>query len=119
MSHERELLRALSFGDYLRRHAIRLYASAVTPETTDAATLLSRIKAGKLVDRDGVILDSFTPRQVALKHWAGLGTPDAVRKAANVLADCDWLRREAVTGGSAGGRPSERYIINPVARGAV
>ena len=116
--HERELIRALSFGDYLRTHANRLYAAAVTPETTDAVTLLSRIKAGKLVDRDGVILDSFTPRQVALKHWAGLGTPDAVRKAADVLADYDWLRREVVTGGAAGGRPSDRYTVNPRARGA-
>lgn len=117
--HERELIRALSFGDYLRTHANRLYAAAVTPETTDAATLLSRIKAGKLVDRDGVMLDSFTPRQVALKHWAGLGTPDAVRKAADVLADYDWLRRDVVPGGAAGGRPSDRYTINPRARGAV
>ena len=116
--HERELIRALSFADYLRTHAHRLYAAAVTPETTDAVTLLSRIKAGKLVDRDGLILDSFTPRQVALKHWAGLGTPDAVRKAANVLADYDWLRRELVPGGAAGGRPSDRYTINPLARGA-
>jgi putative DNA primase/helicase len=116
--HERELIRALSFADYLRTHANRLYAAAVTPETTDAVTLLSRIKAGKLVDRDGLILDSFTPRQVALKHWAGLGTPDAVRKAASVLADYDWLRREVVSGGAAGGRPSDRYTINPLARGA-
>ena len=118
--HERELIRALSFGDYLRTHANRLYAAAVTPETTDAVTLLSRIKAGKLVDRDGVILDSFTPRQVALKHWAGLGTPDAVRKAADVLADYDWLRRDVVQSGDAlgRGRPSDRYTVNPRARGA-
>jgi putative DNA primase/helicase len=115
--HERELIRALSFGDYLRTHANRLYAAAVTPETTDAVTLLAKIKGGKLVDRDGVMLDSFTPRQVALKHWAGLGTPDAVRKAADVLADYDWLRRELVPGGAAGGRPSERYSVNPMARG--
>ena len=116
--HEGELLRALAWGDYLRSHANRLYAAAVMPETTDAVTLLSRIKAGKLVDRDGVILDSFTPRQVALKHWAGLGTPDAVRKAADVLADYDWLRREVVQGSAAGGRPSDRYTVNPLARGA-
>ena len=110
---EGELLRALAWGDYLRTHANRLYAAAVTPQTTDAAKLLSRIRAGKLTDRDGVILDSFTPRQVALKHWAGLGTPDAVRKAADLLADYDCLKREVVQGGASGGRPSDRYIINP------
>ena len=118
--HEGELLRALAWGDYLRSHANRLYAAAVTPETTDAVTLLSRIRAGKLTDRDGVILNSFTPRQVALKHWAGLGTPDAVRKAADVLADYDWLRRDVVQSGDAlgRGRPSDRYTVNPRARGA-
>ena len=116
--HERELIRALSFGEYLRTHANRLYAAAVTPETTDAVMLLSKIKASKLVDRDGAVLDSFTPRLVALKHWAELGTPEAVRKAADVLTDYDWLRRDLVTGGAAGGRPSERYTINPMARGA-
>ncbi len=117
--HERELIRALSFSEYLRPHAIRLYAAAVMPETTDAVTLLSKIKAGKLVDRDGVIHDSFTPRQVALKHWAGLGTPDAVRKAADVLTDYEWLRLEVVPTGAAGGRPSDRYAINPMTWSAV
>lgn len=112
---ERELIRALAWGDYLRTHANRLYAAAVMPETTDAVALLSKIKGGKLLDRDGVLLDSFTPRQVAQKCWAGLGTPDAVRKAADVLADYDWLRRDTVQGGATGGRPSDRYTINPAA----
>lgn len=116
--HEPELLRALAWGEYLRTHANRLYAAAVTPETTGAAALLVKIKAGKLADKDGVILDSFTPRQVAIKHWAGLDTPDAVRKAADVLVDFDWLRGEVVPGGVTGGRSSDRYTINPMARGA-
>jgi putative DNA primase/helicase len=118
--HEGELLRALAWGDYLRSHANRLYAAAVMPETTDAVTLLSRIRAGRLVDKDGVILDSFTPRQIAIKGWAGLATPDAVRKAADALADYDWLRRDVVQSGDAlgRGRPSDRYAVNPLARGA-
>ena len=117
--HVGELLRALAWGDYLRTHANRLYAAAVMPETTDAVTLLSRIKAGKLTDRDGVILDSFTPRQVAVKHWAGLATLEAVRKAAVVLADYDWIRRDVVQGGVMGGRPSDRYTVNPTLRSAL
>jgi len=114
-----ELIRALAWGDYLRTHATRLYAAAVMPETTDAASLLAKIKAGKLVDRDGVIMESFTPRDVALKHWAGLDTPDAARKAADVLASYDWLRLETVKSGDARGRgrPSDRYNINPVLLG--
>lgn len=108
-----ELARALAWAKYLRSHAHRLYAAAVIPETVNSTTLLSRIKAGKLTGADGVALDTFTPRQVALKHWAGLGTPDAVRKAADVLVDYDWMRRETVAPGTSGGRPSERYLIHP------
>ncbi|MBH1978591.1 MAG: DUF3987 domain-containing protein [Comamonadaceae bacterium] len=116
--HERELIRALAWGDYLRTHAERLYAAAVIPETAAARALLTKIKGGKLTDRDGVIADNFTPRQIAVKGWAGLTTPDAVRKAADVLADYDWLRRDVVQSGAAGGRPSDRYAINPAMLGS-
>lgn len=112
--HERELIRALAWGDYLRTHAERLYAAALIPETTGAHALLAKIKGGKLCDGDGVLWESFTPRLVAVKHWAGLGTPDAVRKAADLLADYGWLAREVVPTGTAGGRPSDRYLIHPM-----
>jgi putative DNA primase/helicase len=112
--HERELLRALAWADYLRTHAERMYAAAVIPETTGAKQLLDKIRAGKLCDGDGVLLESFEPWKVAVKHWAGLGTPDAVRKAADLLADYGWLARETVPSGAKGGRPSERYLIHPM-----
>lgn len=116
--HERELIRALAWGDdYLRTHAERLYAAAVIPETAGARALLTKIKGGKLTDRDGVIADSFTPRQIAVKGWAGLTTPDAVRKAADVLVDYDYLHRDVIQAGAAGGRPSDRYTINPLILG--
>ena len=67
--------------------------------------MLKRIKSGALGTE-------FTPRMVALKGWTGLNTPDAVRKAADVLADYDWLRRDVQ---QTGGRPSERYLVNPAA----
>ncbi len=112
---EAELIRALAWGDYLRTHAQRLYAAAVIPETAGARALLAKIQALKLVDRDGVIADSFTPRQIAVKGWTGLTTPESVRKAADVLADYDWLRCDVQQAGAAGGRPSDRYIVNPAA----
>lgn len=102
---EDALLRALAWSDYLRTHANRLYAAAVTPETTGAASLLRKIGAGMLGDE-------FTPRTVALKGWAALNNPDAVRKAADVLVDFDWLRHDVR---QTGGRPSERYLVNPAA----
>ncbi len=111
---ERELMRALAWAEYLRSHAERLYAAAVIPETTGARLLLDKIKAGKLADGDGVLLESFTPREVAVKHWAGLATPDAVRKGADLLADYGWLALEAKPTGASGGRPSERYLLHPV-----
>ena len=60
-------------------------------------------------------MDSFTPRQIVIKHWTGLDSTEAVRKAADLLADYDWLRRDVVPSGDAlgRGRPSERYIISP------
>lgn len=108
--HERELLRALAWGDYLRTHAERMYAAAVIPETAGAKLLLDRISKGKLGSEP---LEAFTPRQVAVKHWAALATPEAVRTAAELLTDYGWLAREAVPTGAAGGRPSERYLIHP------
>lgn len=110
-----ELIRALAWGEYLRTHAERLYAAAVIPETAAAASLLNKIKAGKLTDRDGVLMESFAPHEVAKKGWAGLASPEDVRKAANVLTDYDWLRLEAGQTGAKGGRPGDRYTINPAA----
>ncbi|MBX7229999.1 MAG: DUF3987 domain-containing protein [Burkholderiaceae bacterium] len=114
---ENELIRALAWSDYLRSHAQRLYAAALVPETSGAAILLAKLKAGKLTDRDPDIkqLSSFTPRQIAQKGWAGLSTPDAVRKAAELLSEYGWLMRETQLSNDAlgRGRPSERYLIHP------
>lgn len=114
--HERELIRALAFADYLRTHAVRLYAAAVVPETAAAALLLRKIQSGKLVDADGVVMEAFAPRDVARKGWAGLASAEDVRKAAGVLADFDWLRLDSDAAGPTGGRPrGDRYIVNPAA----
>lgn len=110
-----ELLRALAWGDYLRTHAERLYAAATVPETAAAQTLLTKLKTGKLTDRDGIRPLSFTPREVAVKHWAGLGSTDEVRKAATLLADYGWLEKKVVLSGDTmgRGRHSDRYWVHP------
>lgn len=115
--HEAELIRAMGWGDYLRTHAERLYAAAVIPETAGAHALLAKIKAGKLHDSEGVLLDAFEPWRISTKGWARLTTPDEVRKAANVLADYGWLAREVTAPSAKGGRPSERYLIHPMLLG--
>jgi putative DNA primase/helicase len=115
--HEAELLRALAWAEFLQAHAQRLYSAATTPETTAAAALLGKIRAGKLLDSDGVMLQTFTARQVAVRGWGNLTTPEAVRKAANLLADYGWLAVGVVRSGDAKGRgrPSEVFSINPAA----
>ena len=104
--HEGELLRALAWCDYLRTHANRLYAAAVMPETTAAAALLAKLKAGKLTD-------SFKLKDVQQNGWAGLSTTEDVRKAVNMLVVYDWLHCETGQAGPAGGRPSETFKIHP------
>lgn len=111
--HARELARALAWSHYLQSHAVRLYSAAVVPESTGARTLLAKIKTGKLADAEGVLLDCFAPWQVVQKSWTGLGSAEAVRKAADMLADWGYLRHEAGATTERGGRPSERYRINP------
>lgn len=107
---ERELLRAMEWGQYLRTHAERMYAAAMTPETSGASTLLKKLQAGEL---GGV--NTFTPREIAVKHWAGLSKVEDVRKAAQLLEEYGWVVREEVR---TKGRPSERYILHPVLVGS-
>ena len=104
-----QLARALDWSVYLRSHAERLYSAAVMPETAAAKALLGKI-------RTGVLSNSFTARQVVQRCWANLGTTEAVRKAADLLADYDWLHKNVVP---TGGRPSEQYDVNPLAWSAL
>lgn len=112
---EPELLRALMWAEYLETHAMRVYAAGVNPEAEGAALLLKRIRAGALADKDGVMPDTFTTRDIYRKGWAGLATPDAVRRAAEYLCEFDWLKREVVASGDSQGRgrSSEQYRLNP------
>ena len=111
--HERELTRALAWAQYLLSHAKRVYSAATTPETFGAKHLLEKIKGGKLVDADGVLLETFAPRQVALKGWTGLAMVGDVRKAAETLTDYGWLARIEPAVGAKGGRPSDLFQLHP------
>jgi hypothetical protein len=52
--HERELIRALAMGDYLRPHAERLYAAAVIPETTARMRCWRRSRAASWIGYAGM-----------------------------------------------------------------
>jgi hypothetical protein len=100
---------AAALCDYLESHAVRIYSCVTTPQMRAARELGDKIKSRK-VGANGF----FTFRDVYLKGWSGLDTPEAVRLAAQVLEDAGWIRE--VNGDvprSSGGRPSLRYQVNP------
>ena len=55
----------------------------------------------------------FSCRKVYLKGWSALDTPEAVKQAAEVLQDAGWVRDMSGGSGPSGGRPSNKYAINP------
>ena len=102
------LLKSLAWAEYLESHARRAYASVAQAEAIGARALMQRIKRGE-------VSNPFTPRDVYLKHWANLGTPEEAHDAVRYLTDLDYLRKEDRP---TGGRPKAAIWINPKARAA-
>lgn len=100
--------RAAAWCEYLESHARRVYSCVVTPQLRAARELAEKLRARK-VGADGF----FSCREVYLKGWSGLDSPEAVKLAAEVLEDAGWVRSLAGETGPLGGRPSNRYEINP------
>jgi len=100
--------RAAAWCDYLESHARRVYSCIVTPQLRAARELADKIKHRK-VGTEGF----FSCRDVYLKGWSGLDSPEAVKQAAEVLQDAGWVRDLSAESGPFGGRPSNRYEVNP------
>ncbi len=79
--------RAAAWCEYLESHARRVYSCIVTPQLRAARELADKIKRRK-VGADGF----FSCRDVYLKGWSGLDSPEAVKQAAEVLQDAGWVR---------------------------
>ena len=103
---ETALLKALAWAEYLESHARRAYASVMQAESESARALLQRIRRGD-------VPDPFVPRNVYLKHWAYLSTPEETYQAVRLLTDLDWLLEERE---ETGGRPKVQYRTNPKAK---
>ena len=99
---------AAAWCDYLESHARRVYSCVATPQMRAARELADKIRRKK-VGESG----SFSCREVYLKGWSGLDSPEAVRQAAEVLEDARWIRELAGESGPFGGRPANRYEVNP------
>jgi Protein of unknown function (DUF3987)/Domain of unknown function (DUF3854) len=97
---------AAAWCAYLETHARRVYSCVTTPQLRAARELAGKIKKGKL----GA---TFSCRDVYTKGWAGLDSPEIVKQAAEVLEDANWIRRIQNPTSHTGGRPSDRYAINP------
>ncbi len=100
--------RAAAWCEYLESHARRVYSCVITPQLRAARELAGKIKRRK-VGTDGFL----SCREVYLKGWSGLDSPEAVRQAADVLQDAHWLRELPGESGPFGGRPATRYEVNP------
>jgi len=92
---------AAAWCAYLEAHARRIYGCLISPEIHAA-----RILAKRLVRLPA----EFSTRDVYLKHWECLSTPEEARAALSVLEDAYWVRRVP---SNDFGRPSELWASNP------
>jgi len=99
---------AAAWCEYLESHARRVYSCVTTSRMRGARELADKIKQKK-VGANG----SFTCRDVYLKGWSGLDTPEAVKLAVEVLEHAAWVRPLDTDPGPFGGRPTSHYAVNP------
>jgi hypothetical protein len=101
--------RAAAWCEFLESHARRVYSCVTSLPNRLAAELGEKLK-------QGVLRDKFRLRDIYLRGWAGLDTPEAVRMALTVLEDAGWVRRNDPKSGPQGGRPREEFAVNPAVR---
>ncbi|WP_201550945.1 YfjI family protein [Psychrobacter sp. DD43] len=109
---------AIAWGDMLETHMLRVY-SCITDNSHLKASLLSKKilemlkKPSDKTDKTNWVSHGFTARSLKRKNWKGLTDDEAVQTALDVLIEYDWLNYEVVNSTGQGGRPTERYWINP------
>jgi putative DNA primase/helicase len=99
---------AAAWCEYLESHARRVYSRVTMSRMRAARELADKIKQ-KHLGASG----SFTCREVYINGWSGLDSPETVKLAVEVLADMGWVRAAMSDTGPFGGRPSNRYAVNP------
>jgi len=97
------LLAALSWGEFLEAHAMRVYGAALDSRRDGAREIARHIKRGDLGS-------SFTAREVQQKDWSGLPDAQHVGDAIDLLEELGWLRVKSIP---TGGRPSTVCTVNP------
>ena len=93
--------RACGWAEYLESHAKRVNALVNHP-ALHAERLATHLKD---------LNNPFTPREVQQKGWKGLNTSEDIKVALDLLCDSNYIKFIRVD--DTGGRPSNRYEINP------
>jgi Protein of unknown function (DUF3987)/CHC2 zinc finger len=109
LEHTRQ---AAAWCDYLESHARRVYSCVATPQVRAARELADHLRKRQIRNKDAGF-DWFAARDVYLKGWTALDTPEAVKAAIEVLEDAGWVRAIGSEPSATGGRPSSRYCVNP------
>jgi hypothetical protein len=99
---------AVAWCDYLESHTKRIYSCITTPQMRAAQLLAEKLRKRQIAP-DGF----FSCRDVYLKGWSGLDTPELAKMAIDVLQDAGWVQDVDREAGPLGGRPSPRYQVNP------
>ncbi len=99
---------AAGWCEYLEPQARRVYSCIVSPQMRAARELADKIKKRQIG-----VNGSFSCRDVYSKGWSCLDTTDVVKQAAEVLEDAHWLQDISGASSPLGGRPANRYLVNP------
>ena len=99
------LNRSVKFGEYLKDHANRVYASASGHDFSAVRLLAERLLKGEFAE-------GFTCRALMLKGWSGLSTREQAQAAIDALVEFGWISETEVRNG---GRPTVKYQLNPAA----
>jgi hypothetical protein len=100
------LERAIRLSDYLKSHALRVYASVNGTDHAPAKALAKRLLAGE-------VQSGFTARSIYTRGWKDLNTPEKARNALETLTELNWLAEHRE---STGGRSKTTYELNPKMR---
>lgn len=103
--------RAIAASRFYLSHAKRVYhISAHDICAEPARQIAARMSRGE-------ITGEFSSREAQRSGWAGCDTPESVTNVLAVLEDADWIRPVVAHPSPAGGRPSKRWEVNPLAQG--
>lgn len=97
------LAAAIGLSEYLKSHALRVYAAVNGTDYASVRALAKRLLAGE-------IQNGFTARTVYTRGWRDLNSPEKVRGALETLTELNWLAEHHET---TGGRSKTTYELNP------